>query len=91
MAKHPRLTKRKDSNQYYFRAKVPVDLHDHYGKKEITHSLRTSAYQEAVEQLHVASVKLDQEFAEVAAFKTYCKSAGTVSRRDRTPCCHCLP
>lgn len=64
MAKHPRLTKRKGSNNYQFRAKVPMDLQDHYGKKEITDSLGTSDYREALEKVRVASVKLDQEFSE---------------------------
>lgn len=65
MANHPGLTKRKGTNNYQFRRKIPVDLQGHYGgKKEITRSLRTSDYQEAVERCRVESVKLDQEFAE---------------------------
>lgn len=49
---------------YYFRAKVPVDLSQHYApKREITFSLRTRDPREALERVRLESVKLDQEFA----------------------------
>jgi len=64
MAKHPRMTLRKGTRNWQFRAKIPVDLQEIYGKKEITYSLRTANYQEALEKTRIASVKLDQEFAE---------------------------
>ncbi|WP_156900653.1 site-specific integrase [Maridesulfovibrio bastinii] len=64
MAKHPRMTLRKGTRNWQFRAKIPVDLQEVYGKKEITYSLRTANYQEALEKTRIASVKLDQEFAE---------------------------
>ncbi len=63
MAKHTRLHRRKNSRNYQFRAKVPIDLQDHYGKKEIKFSLRTGDYREALEKVRIESVKLDQEFA----------------------------
>jgi hypothetical protein len=59
-----RLHRRKGSRNYYFRAKVPVDLQDIYGKREIYFSLKTSDRQEALQRVHMESVKLDQEFAE---------------------------
>jgi len=66
MPKHPRLHRRKGSSNYHFRARVPQDLLDHYrGKREITFSLGTSVYKEAVERVRVESVRLDEEFAEV--------------------------
>ena len=61
MCKHTRLTRR--GRMYWFRAKVPVDLLDHYApKKEITFSLKTSAPKEALEKVRIESVKVDQEF-----------------------------
>ncbi|KAB1443747.1 site-specific integrase [Pseudodesulfovibrio senegalensis] len=64
MAKYPGLTKRKGTNNYQLRRKVPVDLQEQYGKKEITRSLRTSNYHDAVEKYRIETMKLDQEFAE---------------------------
>ena len=62
MAKHPRLIRR--NGVYYFRAKVPVDLVQHYApKKEIVLSLRTRDPKQALELVRVESVKRDQEFA----------------------------
>ncbi|MEM8590806.1 MAG: DUF6538 domain-containing protein [Pseudomonadota bacterium] len=62
MATHPRLKKR--GSVYYFRARVPVDLLEHYApRKEITFSLRTSDPGKALEKVRVEAVKLDQEFA----------------------------
>ncbi len=63
MCKHTRLHRRKGSRNYYFRAKVPVDLQDVYEKKEVYFSLRTSDPKEALERVRLESVKLDQEFA----------------------------
>lgn len=64
MSRPTRLHRRKGSRNYYFRAKVPVDLQDIYGKREIYFSLKTSDRQEALQRVHMESVKLDQEFAE---------------------------
>jgi len=64
MAKHPRLHIRKNSRNYYFRAKVPIDLQEHYGKREIAYSLRTSDPKKALEKVRIESVKFDQECAE---------------------------
>ncbi len=64
LSKHTRLHRRPGSRNYYFRAKVPVDLQDLYGKKEIYFSLKTSDQRTALERLRLESVKLDQEFAE---------------------------
>jgi integrase len=64
LSRPTRLHRRKGSRNYYFRAKVPVDLQDIYGKREIYFSLKTSDRQEALQRVHMESVKLDQEFAE---------------------------
>ena len=44
--KHTRLMRR--GAVYYFRCKIPADLVDHYGKKEILESLRTRDATEAL-------------------------------------------
>lgn len=64
MPRHTRLHRRNGSRNYYFRAKVPVDLQPIYGKKEIYFSLKTTNPKEALERVRLESVKLDQEFAE---------------------------
>lgn len=62
LSKHPRLARR--GQVFWFRAKVPADLREHYApKREITFSLRTSDRREALERVRVEAVKLDQEFA----------------------------
>lgn len=59
-----RLMKRPGSRMFYFRAKVPVDLLDHYQPaKEITRSLKTSDPREAVRRVRIMSVEVDAEFA----------------------------
>jgi hypothetical protein len=51
---------------YYFRAKIPVDLRFHFGRKrEVMESLKTSNRREAEELVRVKSVELDQRFAEL--------------------------
>src|SRR5687767_1843259 len=58
-----RLMRRSGSRNYYFRARVPVDLIEHYApRKEFTFSLQTSDRREAERRARVESVKLDQEF-----------------------------
>lgn len=64
MAKHPRLHKRKGSDNYYFRAKVPADIREAFGKSEVCFSLKTSNYREALERVRIESIKFDQECAE---------------------------
>jgi integrase len=64
MEKHPRLAKRNGSDKYYFRAKIPADLQDHFGKKEVMYSLRTPDRQEALKRCRVESLKFDQECEE---------------------------
>src|SRR5215510_2506683 len=49
---------------YYFRAKVPVDLLQHYApKREIKFSLKTNDRKEAERLVRQAAVKQDEEFA----------------------------
>ena len=62
LSKHPWLALR--GRVFWFRAKVPTDLQEHYTpKREVTFSLRTSDRKEALELVRVEAVKLDQEFA----------------------------
>lgn len=69
VARHTRLTRR--GTVYWFRAKVPTDLRDQYGRKrEITFSLRTKDPREALEKVRIESVKLDQEFKELRRRRT---------------------
>jgi integrase len=68
VCKHTRLTRR--GAVYWFRAKVPVDLRDHYApKREITYSLRTKDPATALEKVRIESVKLDQEFKRLRRLK----------------------
>ncbi len=62
MSSHTRLVRRR--SVYYFRCKVPVDLQEHYGKKEICRSLLTKDHREALQKVRLESLKQDQEFAE---------------------------
>lgn len=64
MAKHPYLLKRKNSNNYYFRIRIPFDLIDTYGKKEIRFSLATSNHKDAVSKAKLEGLKYEQEFTE---------------------------
>ena len=57
MAKHPRLTLRKGTRNFQFRAKVPQELQDYFGKKEVTFSLRTSDHQEALAKVRIELLK----------------------------------
>ena len=80
MAKHPRLTRR--GTVYWFRAKVPVDLQNHYApKKEITFSLRTRDPREALEKVRLEGVRLDQEFA-AARRKLKAKPSSVISEAE---------
>lgn len=61
---YSRLLKR--GSTYYFRAKVPVDLLDHYAPKtEIKFSLKTRDRRDAVRLVHLESVRLDEEFQRI--------------------------
>ena len=52
---------------YYFRAMVPKDLRDHFGKREIVYSLRTKDRAEAMRLVRRASVDLDEQFERLRA------------------------
>jgi len=76
MSKHPWLQRRRTG--YYLRAKVPLDIVEIYGKKEVVRSLRTKELRLARERIHIEAVKVEQEFAE-------CRRKTEISeiRRDR--------
>lgn len=55
---------------YYFRARVPKDLHEHYGKTVHYYSLRTKSKPEAAELARLDRLKLDQEYTHLRAIRT---------------------
>ena len=68
MKRPPRVVQRKGSSKWYFRAKIPADLREHYGKNEIVFSLRTSDLREAIRKERLESLKLDQEFLDARRY-----------------------
>ena len=48
--------------RYYLRTRVPLDLIETIGRKEIWKSLETGDHREAVRRYHLAKAELDQEF-----------------------------
>lgn len=47
---------------YYFRARVPQDIVDTFGKTEVTFSLKTKDHKEAVAKLRKESAKVEADF-----------------------------
>lgn len=62
MRNHPRLHRR--GSTYYFRAKIPADLINAYGCREIKFSLKTTDKKIAALRVHIESEKLNREFAQ---------------------------
>jgi integrase len=60
MPRHTRLLRR--DHRYYLRAKVPVDLQEAMGKKEIKWALKTSDPNEASKRIKLESAKADAIF-----------------------------
>lgn len=58
--------------RYYVRRRVPLDLIDAYGKKEILKALGTSDYAEAKKRLAIQWVTLDKEFDDRRAALARC-------------------
>ena len=50
---------------YYFRMRIPADLLDHYGKKEITLSLKTKEQAEANRKGHIEALRYLDEFESI--------------------------
>jgi len=57
------VVKRKGSDVYYYRARVPIDLHQHYGKAERWVSLRTKELNQANQKATIEQLKLYQGYA----------------------------
>jgi integrase len=53
------------SNNYQFRRKIPQDLIQHYNKKEIKQSLRTSDRREATRLSRIEAARLDAEWERI--------------------------
>lgn len=54
----------KRGSRYYIRRRIPTDLIEHYGRKEIVRALGTSDRREAVRLCRLEGVHIDQQFAE---------------------------
>jgi len=65
MTKHTRLTRR--GAVYQFRCRIPADLVGHYGKQEITESLRTKDPTAALRLVRARSLQQEEEFDRVRA------------------------
>ncbi|PDT13747.1 hypothetical protein CO670_26810 [Rhizobium sp. J15] len=63
MAKPPGLVQR--GRIWYYRKRVPKDLVERYGKREIPISLDTEDYKIAVGRFHEEAAKLEAEFTEI--------------------------
>ena len=60
MSKFTNLVRR--NAVYYFRARVPQDIVDTFGKTEVTFSLKTKDHKEAVAKLRKESAKVEADF-----------------------------
>ena len=65
MTKHTRVMRR--GAVYYFRCKIPADLIEHYGKREITESLRTKDAKEALRRVRTRSLEQEEAFDRLRA------------------------
>ncbi len=65
MYSQTRLFKR--NNNYYYRSKIPVDLQEHFGKKEQKFSLKTKNREKAAALVRQIAAKSDEEFARLRA------------------------
>ncbi|HQS44095.1 MAG TPA: site-specific integrase, partial [Methylotenera sp.] len=63
------VVNRKGSDVYYYRARVPADLQQHYGKAERWISLRTKEQHQANQKATIEQLKLDQEYAHLRAMQ----------------------
>jgi integrase len=79
LSKHARLQRR--GSRYFLRAKVPDDIRQVVGKREIIKALETSVYAVAVDRLRVASCEVDAIFAEARRrLKTPILGNGSIRR-----------
>ena len=62
MAKHPWLFDR--NGRYYLRARIPADLVEVMGRREIKKSLKTSDLREARRRINVEAAELETQFAD---------------------------
>jgi len=64
------VVKRKGSDAYYYRARIPTDLQQHFGKAERWVSLRTKDLHQANQKATIEQLKLDQEYAHLRAMQS---------------------
>lgn len=58
------LVRRAGSTSYYFRARIPPDLREHFGKAEVFVSVGTSDRQLAIQRVRLRRLALDQEISQ---------------------------
>lgn len=67
---------------WYYRARIPKDLVQRYGRKEIWISLKTQDYKKALELFHLEALKLQAEYAEFRRRRSLLQQAGLAPTRD---------
>lgn len=70
MKNQTNVVKRKGSDAYYYRARIPTDLQQHFGKAERWVSLRTKDLNQANQKATIEQLKLDQEYAHLRAMQS---------------------
>ena len=68
---------------YYYRARYPSDLVEHFGKEEFSFSLKTKDIREANSRANIQQLRYDQEFSEVRAMLSS-SSEPTKTELERT-------
>ena len=71
------------NGRYYFRVRVPKDLVDILGKKEIKKSLKTSDYKEACKRLPVEQLEADDLFDQ--ARRELSPASSPIAQRTKAP------
>ena len=70
MKNQTNVVNRPGSDVYYYRARIPTDLQQHFGKAERCVSLRTKDKRLANQKATVIQLKLDQEYAHLRAMQS---------------------
>ena len=78
----------KRGSRYYIRRRIPTDLIEHYGRKEIVRALGTSERREAVRLCRLEGVNIDQQFAEA---RSRIEAAGASPSEFASPATESLP
>lgn len=68
--KQTNVVNSKGSDVYYYRARIPADLQQHFGKAERWISLRTKDKHLANQKATIEKLKLDQEYAHLRVMQS---------------------